>query len=102
MRSTGFGEVPVRSVTLALLLPLGLLMATPAAAAEQVPAPAKVCTVTDPELSERWGVAADEDRWYGTNDGGRAAPVFVLGKDCAVQRVVTGSTDPYDVEDMAV
>lgn len=92
----------MRSVTLALLLPLGLLMATPAAAAEQVPAPATACTVTDPELSELSGLAADEDHWYATNDGGTAATVFVLGKDCRVQRVVTGSTDPYDVEDMAV
>ena len=91
----------MRSVTLALLVPLGLLVATPAALAEQVPAPAAACTVTDPELGELSGLAADDRHWYATNDGGTAATVYVLGKDCQVQDVVTGPVDPYDVEDMA-
>jgi hypothetical protein len=94
--------VPVRSVTLAFLLPLGLLMATPAAVAHQVPAPTEACTITDPELGELSGLAADAGHWYATNDGGTAATVYVLGKDCQVQDVVTGAVDPYDVEDMAL
>ncbi|MFI7674469.1 hypothetical protein [Actinophytocola sp. NPDC049390] len=91
----------MRSVTLAFLVPLGLLVATPAALAAQVPTPVAACTVTDPELGELSGLAADDGHWYATNDGGTAATVFVLGKDCQVEDVVTGAIDPYDVEDMA-
>jgi hypothetical protein len=93
--------VAVRSVTLAFVLPLGLLMATPAAHA-QVPAPVPACTITDPELGELSGLVADGEHWYATNDGGTAATVFVLGKDCQVQDVITGPADPYDVEDLAL
>jgi hypothetical protein len=91
----------VRSVTLALLLPLGLLSATPAAAA-QVPEPVPVCTITDPEVAELSGLVADDEHWYAINDGGTAATVFVLGKDCQVQDTITGPVDPYDVEDLAL
>lgn len=91
----------MRSMTLALLLPLGLLMATPAALAERVPAPVPACTITDPELNELSGIEADDERWYAVNDGGTVATVYVLGRDCQVQRVITGDVDPYDVEDLA-
>jgi hypothetical protein len=90
----------VRSVTLGFLLPLGLLMATPAAFA--TPAPVTACAVSDPDLNELSGLVADDDHWYATNDGGTAATVFVLGRDCQVQDVITGPTDPYDIEDLAL
>jgi len=86
----------VRSVTLAVLL--GLLSTAPAAA-DPVPAPA--CTITDPRLAELSGLVADDQHWYAITDGGTAATVWVLGKDCQVQDQITGSVDPYDVEDLA-
>lgn len=88
----------MRAVTLALVPLLGLLTAVPAAAQ---PTPAAACTITDPELGELSGLAADADHWYAVNDGGTSVEVFVLGKDCAVQDRITGPTDPYDVEDLA-
>lgn len=90
----------MRSVTLAVLLPLGLFSAVPAVATP-VPTPVAACTVTDPRLGELSGLAADDNHWYGINDGGTAATVFVLGKDCQVQQEIVGSVDPYDVEDLA-
>lgn len=90
----------MRAVTSVLLLPLGLLMATPAAVA--VPeAPVAQCVITDPRLSELSGLAADSDHWYAVNDGGTSATVYVVGKDCQVQSEINGPTDPYDVEDLA-
>ncbi len=90
----------MRAVTLAVLLPLGLFGAVPAAA-DPVPAPVAACTVTDPRLGELSGLVAGREHWYGVNDGGTAATVFVLGKDCQVQDEIVGSIDPYDVEDLA-
>lgn len=89
----------MRAVTLAVLLALGLTGVTPAAAA--VPAPVPACAISDPRLGELSGLAADDQHWYGVNDGGTAATVVVLGKDCQVQDMIVGGTDPYDVEDMA-
>lgn len=86
----------MRSVMLAVLL--GLLSAAPAAA-DPVPAPA--CTITDPRLAELSGLVADDQHWYAIIDGGTAATVWVLGKDCQVQDQITGAVDPYDVEDVA-
>jgi hypothetical protein len=74
------------------------LSAFPAAAAE---APATVCTVTDKRITELSGLVSDGQRWYALNDGGTKIQVFVLGRDCAVQRVISNSLDPYDVEDLA-
>ncbi|MFC4858503.1 hypothetical protein [Actinophytocola glycyrrhizae] len=88
-------------MTLAFLVPLGLLLATPAAHA-QVPAPVPACTVTDPELGELSGLVADDEHWYAVNDGGTAATVYVLDRDCQVQDVLTAPLDPYDVEDLAL
>lgn len=86
----------MRSLTLAVLL--GLFFAAPAAA-DPVPAPA--CTITDPRLEELSGLVADDQHWYAINDGGTAATVWVLGKDCQVQDKITNAMDPYDVEDLA-
>ncbi|WP_373300032.1 SdiA-regulated/phytase-like domain-containing protein [Amycolatopsis acidiphila] len=74
------------------------LSAAPAAAAQ---APASVCTVSDKRITELSGLVSDGQRWYAINDGGSKIQVFVLGRDCAVQRVITNSLDPYDVEDLA-
>jgi hypothetical protein len=79
------------------VLSLTLVM-VPAEAAE---APATVCTVQDKRINELSGLVSDGQRWYAINDGGTKVQVFVLGRDCAVQRVITSSTDPYDVEDLA-
>ena len=93
----------MRAVPLAFLLSLGVcgIAAAPAAAQPSVPAPVPQCTVSDPRLGELSGLAADGDRWYGVNDGGTASTVYVLTKDCQVEREITGPTDPYDVEDLA-
>ncbi|MTD53559.1 hypothetical protein GKO32_06120 [Amycolatopsis sp. RM579] len=74
------------------------LSAAPAAAAE---APVPVCTISDKRVTELSGLVSDGRRWYGINDGGTKVQVFVLGRDCAVQRVITNSLDPFDVEDLA-
>jgi hypothetical protein len=74
-----------------------MLVGAPAAP----PQPVDQCTVTDERLTELSGLVADADAWYAIGDGGDAASVVVLGKDCVVQREITGSTDPYDVEDLA-
>jgi len=89
----------VRAVLLAFLLPL--VFAGHASAQPSVPAPVAQCTITDPRLGELSGLAADADRWYGVNDGGTAVTVYVLTKDCQIEREITGATDPYDVEDLA-
>lgn len=92
----------MRGVTLAVLLPLGLIFGpAPAATAAAPPAPVAQCTIADPQLAELSGMAADDERWYAVNDGGTAATVFVLTKDCKIERELTGGTDPYDVEDLA-
>lgn len=88
----------MRSVTLAVLL--GLFFAAPAAA-DPVPAPTPACTITDPRLEELSGLVADDQHWYAINDGGTAATVWVIGKDCQVQDKITNFMDPYDVEDLA-
>ncbi|PXY28884.1 hypothetical protein BA062_23200 [Prauserella flavalba] len=82
---------------LALLLAAG---AVPASA--QAPAPDTVCSLGDERLAEVSGLAADDGSWYAVNDGGTSIEIFVLGKDCSVQDVLTDPTDPYDVEDLAL
>jgi hypothetical protein len=95
----------VRGVLLGVLLLPGLglpLSAPPAqAAAVQPPAPVARCALTDPAVAELSGLVADGKRWYAVNDGGTAATIHVLTKDCAVQREIVGDIDPYDVEDLA-
>ncbi|RZQ59939.1 hypothetical protein [Amycolatopsis suaedae] len=66
------------------------------------PALETVCTVTDKRLGELSGLVTDDDgNWYAISDGGTSIQVLVLGRDCAVKRVVKASADPYDVEDLA-
>ena len=46
------------------------------------------------ELGELSGLVADDEHWYVINDGGNAATVYVLGKDCQVQDTITGAGRP--------
>lgn len=90
----------VRTVVLAAVLLVGwCLGAAPAHA--QPAAPVAACTPSDKRLVELSGLAADGERWYAVSDGGKKSTVLVLTKDCAVERVISGPTDPYDVEDLA-
>lgn len=89
----------MRWFAVAVVLTLGL--ALPVSAAAQPAAPVVRCTVSDPQVAELSGLAADADRWYAVNDGGTDSSVFVLTEDCAVERMITGDTNPYDVEDLA-
>lgn len=93
MRSAG------RIVSVAVLC--GLFLPVVPAAAAAPPAPETLCRITDPRITELSGLVSDGQHWYGINDGGTKVEVFVFGRDCAVQRVITNSLDPYDVEDLA-
>jgi hypothetical protein len=82
----------------------GLLVlgATPASADPgEPPVPVDACTMSDKRLAELSGLVADEQYWYAVNDGGTRSSVFVLSRDCTVEKVINGPTDPYDVEDLA-
>ncbi len=85
-------------VVLALTAVLMLAGAVPAAAA---PAAETLCQVKDKRLNELSGLASDGEHWYAINDGGTKVQVFVLDRKCQVTDVLTDSTDPYDVEDLA-
>ncbi|MGK3204044.1 hypothetical protein [Amycolatopsis sp. MEPSY49] len=65
------------------------------------PAPEPLCTMKDSRIGELSGLASDGSKLYGINDGGSKVQVFVLGRDCKVQKVLTDRTDPFDVEDLA-
>jgi hypothetical protein len=95
----------VRGARLGVLLLPGLILpwlaVSAQAAAVQPPAPVTRCVLTDPAVAELSGLVADGKRWYAVNDGGTAATVHVLTRDCAVRRVIVGDVDPYDVEDLA-
>jgi len=78
----------------------GLLGWGPAVAAAQS-APADVCVTADKRLAELSGLVSDGKRWYAVNDGGTKSTVYVLTKDCKVEKVINGPTDPFDVEDLA-
>ncbi|WP_253776274.1 hypothetical protein [Goodfellowiella coeruleoviolacea] len=69
--------------------------------AAQPPEPTEQCRVTDKRLDELSGLASDGQHRYAVNDGGSSVRVFVLDRNCAVQRVINNPTDPYDVEDLA-
>jgi hypothetical protein len=64
------------------------------------PSPTVRCTMTDPRLAALSGFTADRKHWYAVNAGGDKSIVYVLGKDCAVQREIVGATDPFDVQDL--
>jgi hypothetical protein len=86
-------------VTAALVA--GLVGFGPAVASAQPQAPKDACVTTDKRLNELSGLVADGKRWYAVNDGGTKSTVFVLTKECKVERVINGPTDPFDVEDLA-
>ncbi|GLZ38659.1 hypothetical protein [Actinokineospora sp. NBRC 105648] len=71
-------------------------------AVAEPPVPTNACVQSDKRLTELSGLAADGEHWYALNDGGTKAMVFVLGRDCKVQKVISGPTDPFDVEDLAL
>ncbi|WIY07068.1 hypothetical protein QRX60_25630 [Amycolatopsis mongoliensis] len=71
----------------------------PASAAPAAPEP--LCTVKDSRIGELSGLVSDGSKLYAINDGGSKVQVFVLGRDCKVQKVLTDKTDPFDVEDLA-
>lgn len=73
----------------------------PVVASAQPQAPSPRCALADERLAEVSGLVADGERWYAVNDGGTKSRVYVLTRDCEVERVITGATDPYDVEDLA-
>ncbi|WP_372668596.1 hypothetical protein [Amycolatopsis kentuckyensis] len=72
--------------------------AVPASAAET---PQPLCTMKDPRIGELSGLVSDGSKLYAINDGGTKVQVFVLGRDCKVQKVLSDRTDPFDVEDLA-
>ncbi|MGQ0838691.1 hypothetical protein [Actinokineospora sp.] len=86
-------------VTAALVA--GLVGFGAAGAVAQPQAPSDKCVTADKRLGELSGLVADGDRWYAVNDGGTKSSVFVLTKACVVERVISGPTDPFDVEDLA-
>ncbi len=71
------------------------------AAAQELPAPQPVCANRDSKITELSGLVSDGDHFYALNDGGTKTQVFVLGRDCKVQRTISAATDPYDAEDLA-
>jgi hypothetical protein len=66
------------------------------------PEPVVACTVTDKRLAELSGLVADGAHWYAVNDGGTRSTVYALNSSCAVEKVISGPTDPFDVEDLAL
>jgi hypothetical protein len=87
-------------LVLGLLLLGGAPMLASAEPTEPV-APVNACTMTDKRLAELSGLVADGERWYAVNDGGTKSNVYVLTRQCAVEKVISGPTDPFDVEDLA-
>ncbi|MFJ1764147.1 hypothetical protein ACIOD2_27780 [Amycolatopsis sp. NPDC088138] len=69
--------------------------------ASAAPAVEPLCTVKDSRIGELSGLVSDGEHLYAINDGGTKVQVFVLGRDCKVQKVLTDKTDPFDVEDLA-
>lgn len=63
--------------------------------------PVQACALADERLAEVSGAASDGERWYVVNDGGTRSRVYVLNRSCDVEDVITGPSDPYDVEDLA-
>ena len=60
-----------------------------------------LCTIRDERIPESSGLAASGDALWTVNDGGSSLRVFRLDRSCRVRSVLTGSIDPYDVEDLA-
>ena len=73
----------------------------PASAAPAASPVETLCTVKDSRIDELSGLVSDGEHLYAMNDGGTKIQVFVLGRDCKVQKVITDRTDPFDPEDLA-
>ncbi|WP_433872045.1 hypothetical protein [Saccharopolyspora sp. CA-218241] len=98
MRRSRFG-----GAALLALLPVTSGPAAASPASTEALVPEQRCTVTEPGLAELSGFASDGDSWYAVSDGGSSLRVFVLDPaDCSVRDVRTASTNPYDVEDLAL
>jgi hypothetical protein len=93
------GEKHVRAVVAGVVATTALLVFSPGTANAD---PVERCKVTDKRIGELSGMASDGNKMYVHNDGGTKLTVFVLGKDCKVERTITNKTDPFDVEDMAL
>ncbi|OXM61638.1 hypothetical protein [Amycolatopsis vastitatis] len=78
-----------------------LAVLTGPASASAAPAVETLCTVKDSRIGELSGLVSDGEHLYAMNDGGTKIQVFVLGRDCKVQKVITDRTDPFDPEDLA-
>ncbi|MEV6875021.1 esterase-like activity of phytase family protein [Amycolatopsis sp. NPDC051128] len=89
----------MRSVVAIAAVSLAVLGGPVPASAAETPQP--LCTMKDSRIGELSGLVSDGSRLYAINDGGTKAQVFVLGRDCKVQKVLTDRTDPFDVEDLA-
>ncbi|VVJ16783.1 Uncharacterised protein [Amycolatopsis camponoti] len=77
------------------------VLSGPVPASAAPAAPETLCTVKDSRIGELSGLVSDGSKLYAINDGGSKVQVFVLGRDCKVQKVLTDKTDPFDVEDLA-
>jgi hypothetical protein len=83
------------------VLVLGMLLVVGGAAGADPAAPVSACTMNDKRLNELSGMVADADHWYAINDGGTKSIVYVLNKQCQVEKLISNPLDPYDVEDLA-
>ncbi|MBI3688352.1 MAG: hypothetical protein HY241_13665 [Actinobacteria bacterium] len=79
---------------------LTLFWPVPAFAAEP-DAGRPACTITDPRITESSGLVVAGERMYTVNDSGSRLVVYVLDERCRVVKVIRGSVDPFDVEDLA-
>ncbi|KZB84561.1 hypothetical protein [Amycolatopsis regifaucium] len=91
----------MRGIVAATVVLAAFIGGTAPALAQEVPAPQPVCKNSDSRLSELSGLVSDGEHLYALNDGGTKTQVFVLGRDCKVQKVISAATDPYDPEDLA-
>ena len=83
------------------LLVVGMVIGLTGVAGADPAAPVTACTTSDKRLNELSGMVADADHWYAINDGGTKAIVYVLNKQCRVEKLISNPMDPYDVEDLA-
>lgn len=84
-----------------LLASLALLGSAQVAAAQPGGGPEELCRMNDKRIGELSGLVSDGSRWYATNDGGTKITVWVLGRNCQVERTIANPADPLDIEDLA-
>lgn len=94
------GDRRRRRAVLASCGAVAVALSWPATA--EASAPRTVCTVQDERLAELSGLASNGQELFAVNDGGTQVEVFVLDRNCRVQRTITAGIDPYDVEDLAL